>query len=69
MKMYTVIKKNLTFDVKFNDLALTTSNSIESLTAISSGSCSINPLKDKATVGQNDTISRVVVQLFVLQRK
>ena len=59
--------ENLTFDVKFNDLALTTSNGVEGLTAVSSRLCSINPLKDKATVGQNDTISRVVVQLFVLK--
>lgn len=63
-----IINKCLTFDVELNDLALTTTDSIECLTGVSSRSCPVNALEDKTAVGQNDTISRVVVELFVLQR-
>ena len=49
-------------------MALTTTDSIECLTGVSSRSCPVNALEDKTAVGQNDTISRVVVELFVLQR-
>ena len=67
-KLLRIINKCLTFDVQLNDLALTTTDSIECLTGVSSRSCPVNALEDKTAVGQNDTISRVVVELFVLQR-
>ncbi len=59
----------LTFYVEINDLALSTPHRIDSLTGISSWSCPVNALQNQATVGQNHTFNRVVLELFVLQKR
>ena len=60
-RIFAVVCLALTFNVKFDDLTLSAAHSVQSLTGVAPGSRSVNPLKDKASVGQDHAFSCIVM--------
>ena len=60
-EFFAVVCLYLTFNVKFDDLTLSAAHSVQGLTGVAPGSRSVNPLKDKATVGQDHALGCVVM--------